>query len=114
MSAQDEEYQNWCDETESKIKALNEIAHQVTVENNKWTEKWPNYCRDCGGWGGFTIPGVYSGPPERCYPEDFDLCNALPEDRCHRCSGELQAQKDGVQPGPCKTCGWNFDDGLRQ
>lgn len=73
-----------------------------------WIEKWPLHCRACGGHGGSThteMHGFRYGAGEQI----FDVCEELPAEQCHRC-GEHGLTEDGE--GPCKSCGWNFDDGI--
>lgn len=82
---------------------------QADAYNEAWRAKWPNHCRKCGGWGGFSFTQRHdSGPGEQM----FDLCEAV-EDPCicHRC-GEPGLDSDGN--GPCTKCGWNYDDGLQE
>src|SRR6185295_15546488 len=75
----------------------------------EWKAKWPRHCTLCGGWGGKTFYQSHGpGPSEQM----FDLCvHDQDEDfsLCHRC-GENGLTEDGE--GPCKSCGWDFDDGI--
>jgi hypothetical protein len=78
----------------------------VEVAADAWKAKWPNHCTGCKGWGGATV----STYPDS--PDDFDVCDALPDAHtCHRC-GALGLDDDGN--GPCAGCGWNYDDGMPQ
>jgi hypothetical protein len=73
-----------------------------------WQRKWPHYCRICGGWGGHTFYESHGlpGPAERL----FDPCETVPSvETCHRCWCEGLDEEGN---GPCKFCGWNYDDGL--
>lgn len=68
------------------------------ISSEDWRNRWPNHCRECGGWGRVASPD-----------EDF-ICYAYYDWRiCHRC-GRNGLLEDGT--GPCKVCGWNYDDGL--
>lgn len=79
---------------------------RAAAQNEQWVAKWPNYCKSCCGWGGSKFTQHHdSGPGEQM----FDLCEALPATQCHRC-GEQGLDSEGN--GPCKSCGWDFDDGL--
>ncbi|HEY0793542.1 MAG TPA: hypothetical protein VGD78_20945 [Chthoniobacterales bacterium] len=70
----------------------------------EWMARWPNHCQKCGGWGGSYYPD--SPPSYSCGGESggFDPCE--PEDRCHRCGGELNVNPDTDEvTGPCSGCG---------
>ena len=98
------EFEEW----EHQEKAEREAYQQHKAAEAAWAEKWPNHCTNCGGWGGFSTPASYDGPG------DFDPCEPgedVPIEKCHRC-GELGLDEDGN--GPCKKCGWNYDDGIPQ
>ena len=65
---------------------------------------WPNYCRKCGGWGGFSYPGTYWEPP------DYSPCDCVREGNCPRCNHLHDKDWEGEI---CARCGWRFDqDGL--
>ncbi len=68
-----------------------------------WRISWPAYCRECNATGGEAYGGGIDEPP------DFEHCDALPWEFCHRC-GRDGLTVDGE--GPCTHCGWNFDDAL--
>lgn len=95
---------------EDLAQAQEEMARYVRdceQENREWEAKWPAHCKDCGGWGGSThyeMHGFNYGPGEQI----FDVCEATTH--CHRCG---QDGLDDDLDGPCKFCGWNYDDGLR-
>lgn len=85
--------------------AYNEYNRQVNADRAAFEEKWPDYCRACGGWG------KWSRPQTRWEPADGGPCESLPDGTCHRCNFEAGLTPDG--DGPCSHCGWNYDDGLR-
>jgi hypothetical protein len=97
-----------------------ESWHQYMVEIQRgaelWKKRWPNHCRHCGGWGGTSYPAT--GPSYSCggEPGGFDLCEAEPfcsQNLCHRCGGYLDTPNEDVcETGPCRECGWNYDDGV--
>jgi hypothetical protein len=78
------------------------IYASVQADSAAWRARWPHACVKCGGWGGRTL---FSN--SLFEQDDFDVCEALPEAICHRCG------KPGLNEGegPCKHCGWNYDDG---
>jgi len=86
------------------------------TEREAWRKQWPNHCRACGGWG---LVGHVSIDPQDPGPEP---CEAMPEDRCHRCSGELETKRIRIegdfprweQVMVCTVCHWSFDDGEPQ
>lgn len=82
-------------------------AEWVKANNREFIQKWPNYCKACDGWGGKTYYESHGSP----YGHEtlFDFCGELDEHTCHRCG---QAGLKDDSEGPCKFCGWNFDDGL--
>jgi hypothetical protein len=76
-----------------------------------WVAQWPNYCRECGGEGLHHYPGVYRYPDGSGEPPSTDPCEGcVCQGKCSRCGAE------GLDPetaeGPCKTCGWNYDDAI--
>lgn len=81
----------------------------IVTASSEWTKRWPNHCRHCHGWGGFTYYENHGddrfGPGEQV----MEPCGAIDDLRtCHRC-GWLGLTADG--DGPCGGCGWNYDDG---
>lgn len=64
---------------------------------------WPNHCRKCGGWGGFSCPGTYWEPP------DYVPCAACVEDGiCPRCGHQHDEDWEGED---CEECYWHYDTG---
>jgi hypothetical protein len=105
----EEESQYWDDVERGEGIAAEHMA-KVDAENVEWKKKWSNYCTACSGWGGHTFHeshGDRYAPPETL----FDICGALEPTQCHRCK-EHGLSEDSE--GPCKFCGWNFDNGLKE
>ena len=98
-------------------KCWDELYVEAERHNKEWIEKWPNYCRQCGGWGLFLVRGKYSGPPEHCYPEESYPCEGLSDDQCHRCGAHAVDFKTigNQEELVCRACGWICgQDGLRE
>jgi hypothetical protein len=118
MSADAEMEREWLEIEREGVKEQEQMnAHYASVKavNDAWIAKWPNYCRSCGGWGVHYTPGQYSGPPERCYPEEVDPCDALPDGMCHRCRAMEYTMRFVDKDNPlCLVCGWSCDDGLQE
>ena len=74
-----------------------------------WVETWPDYCRTCHGAGQFSSGGTFWEPP------DVEPCEACTEKgicaRCLRPGLTSEEAGDGTTgEGPCRFCGWNYDD----
>lgn len=85
-----------------------EMAGHYARLAGEWHAKWPHACAHCKGWGLFYFTeshGFKHGPSEVL----SDPCDALPPTTCHRCGAPDALGEDGE--GPCKSCGWNYDDG---
>lgn len=105
---------------DAEMKAEREAAERYKVDADAWSAKWPDACNECGGWGGHTYsydpspPGVSLAPGSM---SDFDPCEApgcVSEGFCARCGKPTLSEIPGVfdeGQGPCKECGWNYDDG---
>lgn len=107
MTRQIEEVWGTRDEEPWEV-ALRDIAERTRKEADAWAAKWPHHCKKCNGWGGssFTeMHGFTHGSGEVL----FDVCDDGEPTLCHRC-GAHGMQEDGT--GPCKECGWNYDDGM--
>jgi hypothetical protein len=92
-------------ETEEEFNYEAEVA-RVKTDIEAWHKEWPKTCKTCRGWGGTEVSGNYWNPPE------FWFCSRLENDTtltCCRC-GQAEALTEDLE-GPCKWCGWNFDDG---
>lgn len=93
--------------------SYDDYAAGVDKARAEWAAKWPNHCTKCEGWGGFSYTQKHDeGPGEPM----FDLCGALEATQCHRCGQHGLTSDDPAEVGlgPCKFCGWNFDDGMPQ
>jgi|SRR6266542_7053771 len=75
----------------------------------EYERQWPNHCRECNGYGGFSSSydpspagvGLASG-----WMQDFDTCSAcVDEGRCPRCAGSVEDDASV----PCARCGWTAD-----
>jgi hypothetical protein len=74
-----------------------------------WREKWPQHCKACHGWGGSSYTQSHPYGMGSAHETLFDPCEATERpETCHRC-GLDGLDADGN--GPCKHCGWNYDDG---
>lgn len=91
------------DEAEAAEKAEYEKVQKAADE---WKKKWPMHCTACEGWGGKAYRGSYDEPP------GFDHCSCTEIGKCPRCGEADAINEDGE--GPCKTCGWDYDDGAPQ
>jgi hypothetical protein len=83
--------------------------YQPAVE---WRQRWPNHCAKCHGAGEFSwSESVPYGSTTASMPmaDPCDECTYI--GKCARC-GEfgLRGSEDDGFEGPCKACGWNFDD----
>ena len=90
------------------------------AEIAKYEQDWPNYCKECGGWGGEShveLVGEPGGP--NAYQDVWDDCDkCVGEGKCPRCGAELfkdagemwnelfQDWLEGMTP--CPACGWQF------
>lgn len=71
-----------------------------------WKVRWPNHCKACGGWGVFHYATADTGETTPT------LCDALPAGTCHRCGDPQGLDPDDEVRAPCRSCGWNHDDGV--
>lgn len=79
-----------------------------------WTDHWPDYCKRCGGWGGFASTSDHGTIVE------FDTCpDCIDKGLCPRCGQELIIGPDvRAHPGLesittlCPACRWRDDDTL--
>jgi hypothetical protein len=87
-----------------------ELAAASRAEHDAWVARWPHSCRACRGWG---IGGKH-WTSEDDY--DVDPCGDCSESgTCPRCGGPgLTSEErgdDSTGEGPCRLCGWDYDDG---
>ena len=75
---------------------------------------FPNYCRNCNGWGGFYDPGISGGPPDAWEPPSFDPCDKC-EGKCPCCGYEYKSDQDYEifieGDSKCPICSFNFLNG---
>lgn len=96
-------------EMEAERQFEEEERRKSEVHDRAWMERWPNFCTACGGWGIFNGFGLVPYGSTFASMPDIEDCEALDENRCHRC-GEEGLTEEGA--GPCEKCGWNRNDGL--
>ena len=69
----------------------------------EFEKKYPNYCRTCGGWGGFLVPGVRTfsnGDPG--YPDEFEDCqDCVCQFKCPLCEKEFPEENMDDDILPC-------------
>lgn len=74
-----------------------------------YAETWPRHCQRCKGRGAFGHTDMQTGFP------DVELCPVCAETgTCARCGEQGLTSEDrgddSTGDGPCKACGWNYDD----
>lgn len=97
-------------------------SERLEAANAAYKKEWPDYCRSCGGHGGFSSPGcsVPYGATYVSLPDDYDPCPDCWEDGgCPRCGKEImsrEAAEEGAEiPEVCPHCGWkDGDPGLQE
>lgn len=73
---------------------------EAQAARKAWEARYPNYCKECLGNGGFYDPGTYWDPP------DFGPCSSCWEQNiCPRCGHAEAFEPDAFTP-PCLYCGW--------
>lgn len=64
----------------------------------EYTERWPDFCHECGARGYWEWGGSWQDPP------DGGLCASCLEDgRCPRCAAAIEC----VPEARCVMCGWD-------
>lgn len=91
-----------------------ETRNQLIKE---YKNKWPNYCRSCGGWGGSVFYQSHPYGSTYANEEMWDPCTDCIEDgKCPRCGWEMPEDEfeETLEFGVCRKCGWREDkpDGL--
>jgi len=87
-------------------------AEAIMKAAAEWRAKWPNHCVKCHGWGGFTFKQSHPYGMGSATETLVDPCEAIAKlETCHRCG--YDGLTDTAE-GPCKFCGWNYDDGELQ
>ena len=97
---------------EQKKSPLDELREQIAARNAEWTRQWPKHCNKCGGWGVFTYEQGHPYGMTTAYETMTDPCDCTADGRCARC-GKADALGEECD-GPCKFCGWNYDDGVHE
>jgi len=81
-----------------------------TKEVQNYVNKWPNYCRECSGWGGFYETGC-SVPYGSTYvdlPGSTEPCpDCQEEGKCPRCMTDMDVSEE---ENACPKCGWKWGD----
>jgi hypothetical protein len=88
------------------------LAQQAKMKrpHDEYVEKWPNYCRECGGVGEVTWQENQSplGSGMVWLETIVDLCDScFGNGKCPRC-GELNDEDLDVELYKCQHCGWEF------
>jgi hypothetical protein len=104
----------WTEEDERIFCLEQEEARLDFKRIEKWraeySSKWPNYCRNCGGWG----YNEWTEPHGERMSEDCGVC--VCKDKCPRCFQTVGWFDDGVLCGHenCTHCGFklNKDSGI--
>lgn len=104
----------WDEFEEAKINFEREIL--------AYKAKWPNYCEECGGWGGHV--SYYDPSPSGIglspgYMMDYDPCaECLEQDICPRCgfkTPDIFVEGEYEDYYQCPKCGWKEgDEGIPQ
>jgi len=103
---------NLLDSFNEEIAADKEAYEKTMQAAATWRARWPNHCKACGGWGGTTFNQTHPYGSTTTQEQIHDPCEATASvETCHRC-GHDGLDADGN--GPCKHCGWNYDDGEPQ
>lgn len=103
------EYEAAMLEAENEAEYWKDYSDNINEINEEFRSKWPNHCKDCGGWGlhSFTeMHGFNHGSGE----EITDPCECTENGKCPRCGKEDALDEEGQ--GPCPKCNWNYDDGI--
>jgi hypothetical protein len=107
----DEQLMEALAEAEQLDRIEHEFAEFAAKKNAEWTAQWPNHCKYCGGWGGFWFDQSHPYGAALAIEYQFDLCDALAPEVCHRC-GEAGIDPDDRGTGQCLRCGWYLNDGV--
>ena len=107
----DYQYEQELIQYEEEQKYWDELNKKVEEQNEEFRKKWPDHCTKCGGWGLDSFTEMH-GFNHGCGEEITDPCECTENGQCARC-GEENALGEECE-GPCKFCGWNYDDGIAQ
>lgn len=98
-------------EREQEIYTNIEVA--LANARDEFTAKWPNHCKECGGWGMHSFTQRHPYGMGTASEELQEPCEGMKECRCHRCGENAMTLLPNLEfTGPCQNCGWNFDDGV--
>ena len=84
----------------------------------EYRQKWPNFCKNCSGWGGSystydpSPAGVSLGSG---FMYDYEPCgDCLEKGICPRCGKESKRMKKAMEEGTddftCEHCGWSEEE----
>ncbi len=108
---------------DAEMKAEQEAYEVYKKALAEWQAKWPAACEECGGWGGESYSydpspaGVSLAPGSMTGFEPCGAAGCVFDGNCARCMRPTLSEIPGVfdeGEGPCKHCGWNYDDGAPQ
>jgi hypothetical protein len=76
---------------------------RAVAEEARYAEAWPNHCRTCDGWGGFSFYESDTG-----YSGVDPCANCLEQGKCPRCAGGIisEAYWDAGHFANCDNCGY--------
>jgi hypothetical protein len=99
-------------EESDKEKAYWEDAYkEIEKHNEEFRKKFPNHCKDCGGWGLHAYTQSHPYGMTYASEELVDPCECTESGKCPRCGHEDALGEEGE--GPCPNCQWNYDDGIQ-
>lgn len=82
------------------------------ADEERYTKRWPNYCRTCKGCGAFVYeddpspPGVALAPGSMTHSDPCPDCTE--RGRCARCGGRIDVASNQA----CPRCGWDWGRGV--
>lgn len=84
-------------------KECDEYIIKARKEVEEYVAKWPDYCNNCYGAGGFSHAGSYWVPP------DFESCTeCIGKGKCPRCGAETFTDDETII---CSSCQFSLNDG---
>jgi len=76
--------------------------------NAYYRRRWPNHCKECGGWGEWYSMGSWNDPP------DGGPCKCVENGICPRCASARLRYNEPTDEDYCLDCGYrgSVDKGL--